>query len=120
MRRYRSLAVAVFVAGCAAQPSPDRETASGGDVAPTKFAATDSPDATTLDEALKLGFKVVDEDGRLLYCRESMRLGSHVRKDKTCLTEQEFLAARTDSQRNFEAMKKYKVPPPVPPPGAGR
>ena len=53
----------------------------------TKLAATEKPEAKTLDEAQKLGYKIVNEDGKTLYCRETMKLGSHLRKDKTCLTE---------------------------------
>ena len=98
MSRLPGLIAWVLLAGCAAEaPAPDP--------APT-FVATDQPAATTLEEAQKLGYKVVNEDGRTMYCRETPKLGSHVQKDRTCLTEDELLAARDANQRNFENMKK--------------
>jgi hypothetical protein len=109
MRRTTTLLGLALIVGCATEPVP---------VAPTRFEPTDVPVAATLDEALREGYKIVDEDGRQLYCRESMRLGSHVRRERTCMTEQEFLAARADSQRKAETMKSYRTPPPVPPPGS--
>jgi hypothetical protein len=109
MRRTTTLLTLALIAGCAAEPAQ---------VTPTRFEATDAPAATTLDAALREGYKIVDEDGRQLYCRETMKLGSHVRKERTCMTEQEFLAARADSQRKAETMKNYRIPPPVQPPGS--
>ena len=95
------------VAGCAGNPSgPQPE-----DVVTTKYAATETPEASTLDEALRLGYKIVDEDGRRLYCKETAKLGSRLQKERTCMTEDEFLVARESSQRNFEHMKKYRQPP---------
>jgi hypothetical protein len=108
MRRQTiSLAAVALLMGCAGNPSGQPPA----DVVPTKFAATEIPEASTLDEALRLGYKVVDEDGRRVYCKETNKLGSRVQKERTCLTESEFLVARESSQRNFENMKKYRQPP---------
>ena len=60
----------------------------------------------TLAEAQKLGYKIVNEDGHTLYCRETPKLGSHVKKDRICLTEAEMYEARNANQRNCENMKK--------------
>lgn len=95
------------VVGCAGSPSGPQPA----EVVATKYAATDTPEASTLDEALRLGYKVVDEDGRRLYCKETKKLGSRLQKERTCMTESDFLVARESSQRNFENMKKYRQPP---------
>ena len=107
MRFFPVLAALTLAVGCASQPSappPEPEPV-------TKLAATEKPEAKTLDEAQKLGYKIVNENGQTLYCRETMKLGSHLRKDRTCLTEQELAAVRDSNQRNFENMKKA-IPPP--------
>jgi hypothetical protein len=75
------------------------------------YAATDVPEATTLDEATKLGYKLVDDSGRTLYCKEWPKLGSRIQKERVCLTEEEFTAARSQQQRTFDKMKK---PGPIP------
>ena len=92
----------------AALPSP---RPAPGARARDQAAATEKPEAKTLEEAQKLGYKIVNENGKTLYCRETMKLGSHLRKDKTCLTEEELAAVRDSNQRNFENMKKA-IPPP--------
>jgi hypothetical protein len=107
LRKTVSLAVLALLVGCAANPSGQPPA----DVVPTKLAATEAKEASTLDEALRLGYKIVDEDGRRIYCKESKKLGSRVQKERTCMTESEFLAARENSQRGFENMKPHRVPP---------
>jgi hypothetical protein len=104
MRVALPVSLLVLLVGCATQQAP---------VAPagTTLAATDKPAATTLDEARRLGYRIVSEDGRTLYCRDSRDLGSHIRKQTTCLTEEEMVAAREAAQRNFDNMKKFQTPP---------
>jgi type IV pilus biogenesis protein CpaD/CtpE len=100
MRSLLILTVAALVAGCASQnaSTPAKPT--------TTYAATDTPAPLTLAEAQKLGYKIVNEDGQTLYCRETPKLGSHVKKDRICLTEAEMYEARNSNQRQFEDMKK--------------
>src|SRR5688500_15206669 len=84
--RMRSLLILVatgLLVGCAS------ETASVSPQPAATYAATDTPEATTLAEAQKLGYKIVNEDGKTMYCRETPKLGSHVKKERTCLTEAE-------------------------------
>ena len=92
-----------LVAGCAAQPVQTPEPV-------TKYVAYDpstaKPEAATLEDAIKYGYTIVSEDGRTMYCKESKQIGSHVKKDRVCLSEDEFAAARDANQRNFEGMKK--------------
>ena len=100
MRSLLILAAAGLLIGCASQ------TASTPPQPATTYAATDTPEATTLAEAEKLGYKIVNEDGKTMYCRETPKLGSHVKKERTCLTEAEMYEARNSNQRQFEDMKK--------------
>ncbi len=104
MRCALTLAAVILVTGCSAQPTPKAAAA-------TTYAPTELPPATKVDEALKMGYKIVNEDGKTLYCRETTKLGSHVRKDRVCLTAEELATVRDANQRNFENMKKAAPPP---------
>jgi len=124
---------ALLLAGCAGQPTekqaapaattaantvPTPAVATADVAAPaakesTRYvaSATDTPEAKTLDEAMKMGYKVVNEKGQTMYCREDRATGSHLKKDRTCLTAQELEAAREANQRDFDNMKKRTLPP---------
>lgn len=43
-------------------------------------------DEQRLSEAKKAGFKLVNTNGELLFCRTDPKIGSHVQKETTCLT----------------------------------
>ena len=136
MRAFVIAAAAFLLAGCAGQPTekqgaaPATSTAAvpaaatvpatapdpAEAVAPaanesTKYVASNAPEAKSLEDAMKMGYKVVNEKGQTMYCRETQALGSHLKKDRTCLTPQELEAAREANQRNFDNMKKH-IPPP--------
>ena len=108
MRQILMLAALVVATGCAGQPAAKAPVKAEPAVT---FVATEKPEATTLDEARKLGYNIVDEGGQTLYCRTNRKLGSRIHTETICLTEQEMLAAREASQRNFDNMKKA-IPPP--------
>ena len=107
MRCITLLAALTVVAGCASQPKPEAVPAKNA----ATYAPTTLPPATTVEEAIKLGYKIVDQDGKTMYCRETTKLGSHLRKEQTCLTAEELAASRDANQRNFDNMKKYRQPP---------
>lgn len=116
MRAILMTVALLALAGCAGQPAaPDAPTAKATAPAPaadgTKLAPTDLPEAKTLADAQKLGYKVVNEDGKTLYCRETKKLGSHIQKEKTCLTAAELRTLQETSQRGFDDMKRA-IPPP--------
>lgn len=100
MRNLYVMVAALAVSGCATKAPP-----------PVTYAETEVPEATTLEQAQKLGYKLVDEGGRQLYCREWRKLGSRIQKERVCLTEAEFVEARTQQQRTFDKMKS---PGPIP------
>jgi hypothetical protein len=67
-------------------------------------------DATNIVEVQKAGYKIVNEDGRTLYCKRDLNTGSHVRKTTTCLTEQEWTQMIDASRRGVEAMRRERLP----------
>ena len=90
-----AIAVAVVaLAGCASTPKAASEERQ------VKL------DASNIAEAQKAGYKIVDEDGKRMYCRRDKNTGSHVRTTTTCLTEDEWRAAAEASQRGVEAMSR--------------
>ncbi len=104
MRQLLLAATAVLTLGCASEPAVEPEVA-------TAYAPTSQPEAESVVAARKLGYRVVNEDGQTLYCRTEKKLGSHIRKETVCLTEEDLLLSRDASQRNAENMKKVTPPP---------
>jgi hypothetical protein len=58
----------------------------------------------------KAGYKIVNENGQTLYCRQDMSTGSHLKKTTTCLTEQELEQLKTSTRREIEYMSKRNPP----------
>ena len=101
---------ALLASGCASQP----ESVAAAAAVPPATTKTQAPPANrvaTVQEARKAGYKIVNEDGKTLYCREQLKTGSNLRKETICLTEKELETARAASQRNLEQMQK-RIPPP--------
>jgi hypothetical protein len=67
-------------------------------------------DATNIVPAQKAGYKVVNQDGKTLYCRRDLNVGSHVRKTTSCLTEAEWQEMMDTSRRGVEAMSRERAP----------
>lgn len=68
-------------------------------------------DSTNIAEAQRAGYKIVNEDGKKLYCKKDMNTGSHVRTTTTCLTEAEWTAMAEASRRGVETMRRNTIPP---------
>ncbi len=80
--------------------------------------AADAPSETKAEKAAidpvalkKAGYRLVNENGQQLYCREDLSTGSHLKKTKTCLTERELDQLMTNTRREIEYMR-MRVPPP--------
>ena len=101
------LGMSVLAAGCAAQPESLPVAPVAAQIEPV---ATTTP-VTTVQEARMAGYKLVNQNGKTIYCREQLKTGSHLRKDTICLTAEELEAARSASRRNLEQMQR-RVPPP--------
>jgi hypothetical protein len=67
-------------------------------------------DSSNIVEAQKAGYKVVDQDGKKLYCKRDLNTGSHVRYTTTCLTEQEWQEMVDASRRSVENMSRTRPP----------
>jgi hypothetical protein len=84
--------------------------------APTAAAETPSeakPEKAAVDPVAlkKAGYKLVNENGQELYCREDLSTGSHLKKTKTCLTERELAALQDNTRREVEYMRTRQPPP---------
>jgi hypothetical protein len=101
--RATLLLSALVIAGCAAQPSA---------TAPAPASATDHPQQTApagdldqrrlLAEAIKYGYKVVNTNGEVLYCRSDFATGSHIQKNTVCLTAQQLDDIHLRNQQTLE------------------
>lgn len=95
-----------------ASAAPEALAASDAAAAPSEAAAAPKPaKAMTVQEAKKAGYKIVNQNGKTVYCRDQMKTGSHVRKETICLTAEEIDAAREASRRNMEQMQRVTPPP---------
>ncbi|MDE2219131.1 MAG: hypothetical protein KGL25_11225 [Gammaproteobacteria bacterium] len=59
----------------------------------------------------RLGYKLVDSNGRTLYCSSNIKLGSHLQHDNTCMTEGEMIALREETQRRLQYITTQVAPP---------
>jgi hypothetical protein len=101
-----------LVVGCASQSQKAPPSAAPAGAAKTAPAATPAtPAPKTVQDAQKAGYKIVNENGNTVYCRDQLKTGSHVRHETICLTMEELEAAREASHRNMDQLMK-----PVPPP----
>jgi hypothetical protein len=111
MRIRLIVAVSLLAAGCAAGPEIPEPTAllAKAETAPAE-AANDPVD--TLQLARKAGYRIVNEDGRTLYCKDQLKTGSHMRKETICLTAEELESVREALKRDMEQMQLRRGTPP--------
>ena len=105
MRYIVAGVVLLAIAGCASQPAAPTKPA------PVALAATTPNQGVTLAEARRLGYRIVDEHGKTVYCRDQMETGSHVRKETICLTAEQLVEAREASKRNLDQLQRMTPPP---------
>jgi hypothetical protein len=98
-------ALCLLLAGCAAAPEMPAPAAVLAQTEAAPSGAADNP-VDTVQEARKAGYRIVNEGGKTLYCREQLKTGSHLRKETICLTEEELEIARDTSRRNMEQMQR--------------
>jgi hypothetical protein len=98
-------------APAAAAAAPAAPAATVAPVAAAPEAAPAEKQPITVQEARKAGYKIVDQNGKTVYCRDQMKTGSHVRKETICMTAQELEAAREASRRNIDQMQRIAPPP---------
>jgi uncharacterized delta-60 repeat protein len=104
MLHVASVMALLALAGCASQQAQVKPAPAA------QSAKTPSP-VVTLAEARRLGYRIADENGKTVYCRDEVATGSHVRKETLCLTAEELAEARDASARNLEQMQRLTPPP---------
>jgi hypothetical protein len=68
-------------------------------------------DSSNVAEAQAAGYKIVNENGKTLYCRKDQVTGSHVRYRTSCLTQEEWKQAAESARASVQDMSR-RVPPP--------
>jgi len=105
MRRAGLMAVILaVVAGCSTQPTRPAQTAAAENDAPAKQSEVASTGAApaasvpTVEKKVPSGYRRVKRDGRELYCRSVVTLGSRF-PEEMCFTREQLeeIARRTDS-----------------------
>jgi hypothetical protein len=98
------------VTACAGKPiaSPPLATtyvsANGNPLAAAPIGADGTLDEKALAEAKKAGYKLVNTNGQLLYCRTDVKLGTHIQRngDTTCRTAQEMIEIHEQTRHSLE------------------
>ena len=105
MRRAGLMVVILaVVAGCSTQPTKPAQTAAAENDAPAQQSEVASADAApaasvpTVEKKVPSGYRRVKRDGRELYCRSVVTLGSRF-PEEMCFTREQLeeIARRTDS-----------------------
>ena len=89
--------------GCASAPQP----------AAPPVSKEVKLDSSNIAEAQAAGYKVVNENGKTLFCRKEALTGSHVRYKTSCLTAQEWDQLAKDNHESVQNMSR-RIQPPVP------
>jgi hypothetical protein len=107
--RISLLMCALVLAGCAGKPSAPTTyvSANGQQLQSAPTTANGTLDPKLLAEARKAGYSLVNTDGRLLYCRTDIKLGTHIRKDTdtVCLTAQEMREMSDRTRQSLDLIK---------------
>ncbi len=119
-RTLSGILVFLVVAACAGQPdtantAPPRTAV----VAPASQTATNTqalmPDGTInpkiMQDAKRRGYTVVNEDGKLLFCRSDTKTGSLVQKETSCLTADELATLHDRTQLGLSTITRPQLPP---------
>ncbi|MFO1402209.1 MAG: hypothetical protein U1F06_04135 [Steroidobacteraceae bacterium] len=86
-----------LLAACAGTPSqePSPRTTAPAKAAPAAATAA-TPKATKYP-----GYKIMVRNGETVYCSTTRTLGSWIKKDTVCMTEQELISSREQNQRTM-------------------
>ena len=106
--RVLTLILLAAIAGCASGPeskdSPEDAAALG-----VAAGATDQEKADQLEAirfAMDNGYRIKNQNGQTLYCREDADTGSRVRTTISCLTPQELKAMHDRFEKDLERIRK--------------
>jgi hypothetical protein len=106
--RVLPLILLAAVAGCASDPAP-RETpeavaALGAAGGPTDQEKADQIEAIRF--AIDNGYRIKNQNGQTLYCREDADTGSRVRTTVSCLTPQELKLMHDRFEDDLERIRR--------------
>ena len=94
--RALMLVTAILGAGCASQPTNPQTASSAAPLALT--------DAGRLAAAKNLNLKLVDKDGRQLFCRSNFVTASHIQRDTTCYTADQLDKMEAQQQHELDQL----------------
>jgi hypothetical protein len=97
--RFTSCVLAIALVACASQPPPPPVTRQ------VKI------DASNVEAVQRAGYKLVNKDGKRLYCRTDPITGSRIQTRTTCMTEEE-LDQQAEATR--EAMERIQMHTAIP------
>jgi hypothetical protein len=83
----------------ATAPAPAPAAAAAGQ--PQQTASDDELDKKRLAEAIKHGYKVVNTNGEVLYCRSDLATASHIQRNTVCLTARQIDQLDMRNQRDL-------------------
>lgn len=95
------LASAFVIAGCASQPSATAPAPAAVTDPSHQIASDDDLDQKWLAKAIKRGYKVVNTNGEVLYCRSDFATGSHIQTTTVCLTARQLDEKDQRTQREL-------------------
>ena len=107
----------LIAAGCAGQPRqpttpPTRYISNAPVVEPvTATGGGDTDMAKVLADAKRRGYTLVNENGETLFCHKTVKTGSHLVTETTCLTEREMYELRTQTQQVLQSTQLASPPP---------
>jgi DNA/RNA endonuclease G (NUC1) len=95
--RALMLMTTMLMVGCASQPTTPSSS-------PAAAGPTASIEAQRAAQARNLNLKVVDKDGKQLYCRSNFMTTSRIQRDTTCYTADELDRLQDQQQRELDRM----------------
>ena len=106
--RVLPLILLAAIAGCASGPqsnsSPEDMAALGVDAGATDQEKADQLEAIRF--AMDNGYRIKNQNGQTLYCREDADTGSRVRTTISCLTPQELKAMHDRFEKDLERIRR--------------
>ncbi len=102
------LSLSLLVAACASAPKPDAAPAAAN--TPRYITPVDKLTGDQIVALQRQGYKLVDSNGQTLYCMTETKTGSRLQKDNICMTEQEMVALREQTERGLRNTE-MRVPP---------
>jgi hypothetical protein len=98
-------------AGCAGNPQPKEATPPKEMPKPVATATIADPTAEKILSLQRQGYKIVNRDGQILYCRTEKKTGTQIARETVCMTEKEADALRDLTQRRLDEFVRQRPPP---------